>query len=185
MEAPAVGAAHAGVAAGSFGRTKRIERKGKAMDWLKIVHGKQSAPQIAFGAGDDVRVWFRILEQGKERLAHFEGVVVRVRGSGASKTFTVRRLTHGEGVERVFPVGAKILDRVEVLRRGKVHRGRIYFLRTLAKRMRLESSADRESAGQGEPTAPDAALGTSAPGTERATDDMAASDQPTIRPAAA
>ncbi len=106
------------------------------MDWLKLVH-KTEMPEVAYSTGDDVRVWFRILEQGKERLAHFEGVVMRVRGSGHSKTFTVRRLTHGEGVERSFPIGGKLIERVEILRRGKVKRSRIYFLRTLAKRVRL------------------------------------------------
>jgi large subunit ribosomal protein L19 len=105
------------------------------MDWLKLVN-KTEAPKAAFDTGDDVRVWFRILEQGKE------GVVMRVRGSGHSKTFTVRRLTHGEGVERVFPIGGRTIERVEVLRRGKVKRSRIYFLRGMAKRVRIASAGD-------------------------------------------
>src|SRR3989338_8537871 len=117
------------------------------MDWLKQVH-KTAQRKLDFGAGDDVRVWFRILELGKERLAHFEGVVVRVRGSGHSKTFTVRRITHGEGVERVFPLDGKILDRIEVLRRGKVNRARIYFLRGMAKRVRLADAGSPNSGAE-------------------------------------
>ena len=119
------------------------------MDWLKLVHPtrKSIAPE-PFGPGDDVRVWYKILEQGKERLGQFEGVVIRYRGAGASKTFTVRRVTHGVGVERVFPVDAPVIERVEVLRHGKTKRARLYFLRDVIGSARLESakSSSRESA---------------------------------------
>ncbi len=148
------------------------------MDWLKVVHGKQLKPEIPYGPGDDVRVWFRILEQGKERLAHFEGIVVRVRGSGASKTFTVRRMTHGEGVERVFPVAAKTLERVEILRRGKVHRGRIYFLRKTAKRVRLESLGERPQSA----AAAQAVVADTAAGAERADAIAAANESASAKP---
>ena len=120
------------------------------MDWLKHIHA--SSPKVhlkTFDTGDDVRVWFKILEQGKERLGQFEGVVIRVRGAGPSKTFTVRRLTHGIGVERVFPMDAPIIERVEVLRRGKTKRSRLYFLRHVVKKTRLESAEEPGSAGAG------------------------------------
>jgi len=97
-----------------------------------------------------VRVWFKILEQGKERLGQFEGTVIRCRGPAPSKTFTVRRLTQGEGVERTFPMDAKIIARVEVLRQGRVRRSKLYFLRRQIGKPRLtsvEASASDVAAG--------------------------------------
>jgi len=112
--------------------------------------------------GDDVRVWFKLREQGKERLAQFEGVVIRVRGAGASKTFTVRRLTHGVGVERVFPLDAPVVSRVEVLRRGKVRRSRLYFLRNMVKSTRL-ASVEEPSGPSGTSDEPRNAVAAGAP----------------------
>ena len=111
------------------------------MEWLNLVHGttKENAP-AAFAPGDEVRVWYRILEQGKERLGQFEGTVIRYRGSGPSATFTVRRVTHGEGVERIFPVDSKTISRIEVLRQGKVKRSRLYFLRTAIGKTRIAAA---------------------------------------------
>ena len=130
------------------------------MDWLKLIHGTTPAVSFGFTPGDDVRVWFKILEQGKERLGQFEGIVIRVRGEGLSKTFTVRRLTHGVGVERVFPFDAPIIDRVELLRSGKTKRSRLYFLRHVVKKTRLEAAEGPESAvaEKASPTEPEAAL---------------------------
>lgn len=110
------------------------------MDWLKLVHGTSPSPAPAVRPGDEVRVWYRILEQGKERLGQFEGIVIRARGAGPSKTFTVRRVTHGEGVERCFPVDAKVISRIEVMRQGKVRRARLYFLRTKVGKTRIASA---------------------------------------------
>ena len=99
------------------------------MEWMKQVH-KTAAPAVpALSTGDDVRIWYKIREQDRERLGQFEGVVIRCRGSGPSRTVTVRRVTFGEGVERVFPLDAPVIDHIELLRRGKVRRSRIYFLR--------------------------------------------------------
>ena len=109
------------------------------MDWLKRVHGTQPTPPSMVNPGDEVRVWYRILEHGKERLGQFEGTVLRLRGSGVSKTFTVRRVTFGEGVERIFPLDAKVISRVELLRKGAVRRARLYFLRTLVGKSRITS----------------------------------------------
>ncbi len=118
------------------------------MDWLKHAHStSKKAIAKDFDTGDDVRVWFKILEQGKERLGQFEGVVIRVRGAGSAKTFTVRRITHGVGVERVFPLDAPVIDKVEVLRRGKTKRSRLYFLRDVVKKTRLATAEGPEGAG--------------------------------------
>ena len=121
------------------------------MDWLKQVHGGQPPTALPpFGPGDEVRVWYRILEQGKERFGQFEGTVIRFRGSGVERSFTVRRVTYGEGVERVFPADAKVISRLEVLRQGKVKRGRLYYLRTVIGKTRIESA---ERAGTSRETA--------------------------------
>ena len=137
------------------------------MEWLKLVHGgTQPTPPSQFGPGDDVRVWYRILEQGKERLGQFEGTVIRVRGSGHAKTFTVRRVTHGEGVERIFPIDSKTVSRVEVLREGKVRRSRLYFLRRTVGKTRI-ASADTAAEGD-RPAGPASATGAPAgPATEK------------------
>jgi large subunit ribosomal protein L19 len=109
---------------------------------------KTGLPQ--FGPGDQVRVWFKIVERDRVRLAPFEGVVIRRRGAGLSETFTVRRITHGEGVERVFPLHAPALDRIEVLRRARVRRARLYFLRAKVGKTRLPASMSEEQAGLAE-----------------------------------
>ena len=127
------------------------------MDWLKLIHGAaQPTPPAVFDTGDEVRVWYRILEQGKERLGQFEGTVIRCRGSGHSKTFTVRRVTYGEGVERVFPVDSKTVSRIEVLRQGKVKRSRLYYLRAVVGKTRIAAADDVETTAKpvaGSPTA--------------------------------
>jgi len=105
-----------------------------------VTQGQRKADVPEFGPGDQVRVWCRIMEQDRVRLSPFEGVVVRRRGSGLSETFTVRRITYGEGVERVFPVHAPVLDRIEVLRRGKVRRARLYYLRRKVGKTRIASA---------------------------------------------
>jgi len=113
------------------------------MDWLKLVHGERGpTPSVRFGPGDEVRVWYRILEQGRERLGQFEGTIIRYRGSWPSRTFTVRRVTHGEGVERVFPIDSKVIARVEVLRQGAVKRSRLYYLRSAVGKSRIAAAGD-------------------------------------------
>lgn len=136
------------------------------MEWLKLVHGPTPPQALAsFRAGDEVRVWFKIVEQGKERLGQFEGIVMRVRGSGPSRTFTVRRVTFGEGVERVFPVDAKTIARVEVLRQGKVKRSRLYFLRRAIGKTRIAAADTMEQSPdvRGTPEPPESAMAAGAP----------------------
>jgi large subunit ribosomal protein L19 len=83
-----------------------------------------------FGPGDTVRVHVRIKEGDKERLQAFEGVVIsRTRGPQAS--FTVRKISFGHGVERIFPLGSKVIDRIDVLRSSRVRRAKLYYLRAL------------------------------------------------------
>jgi large subunit ribosomal protein L19 len=82
-----------------------------------------------FTHGDTVKVWVKVREGEKERLQAYEGVVIARAGSGLNESFTVRKISYGEGVERVFPVLSPNVDRVEVLKRGKVRRAKLYYLR--------------------------------------------------------
>ncbi|MEX1280667.1 MAG: 50S ribosomal protein L19 [Acidimicrobiia bacterium] len=82
-----------------------------------------------FRAGDTVRVNVRVVEGGRERVQAFEGVVIARNGAGINDTFTVRKVSYGVGVERIFPVHAPIIQSIEVLRRGDVRRAKLYYLR--------------------------------------------------------
>ena len=124
------------------------------LGWLDRVtqaHRKSNLP--SFKPGDEVRVWCRIMERDRVRVVPFEGVVIRRRGAGFSQTCTVRRITHGEGVERVFPLHAPVVERIELLRRTKVRRARLYFLRRRLGKTRFadadsaEASASRKGQG--------------------------------------
>jgi large subunit ribosomal protein L19 len=83
-----------------------------------------------FRAGDTVRVHVRVVEGERERVQVFEGIVIRRRGSGLSKTFTVRKLSFGVGVERTFPLHSPMIARIEVVTRGDVRRAKLYYLRS-------------------------------------------------------
>lgn len=94
----------------------------------------------AFKAGDTVSVSVRVREGEKERIQLFKGVVLKIQGAGASRSFTVRKISAGVGVERTFPFASPIVDKVEILSVGKVRQGRIYFIRGLkGKAAKLES----------------------------------------------
>ena len=101
------------------------------MDRIKDITAKlvetQEWPE--FGAGDTVTVTIKIKEGNKERLQSFQGVVIQRRGSGATETFTVRKMASGVGVERIFPISSPFIEKIEVNKRGKVRRARIYYLR--------------------------------------------------------
>ncbi|RME91075.1 MAG: 50S ribosomal protein L19 [Verrucomicrobia bacterium] len=84
---------------------------------------------LEFRVGDTVRVHTRVIEDDKERIQVFEGVVIGRRGRGVNETFTVRRISYGEGVERVFPVHSRYIAKVDVVRRGHVRRAKLTYLR--------------------------------------------------------
>lgn len=97
------------------------------LDMLEGAYLRSDLPE--FRAGDNVRVHVRVVEGGRERVQLFEGLVIARDGTGLSATFTVRKVSFGVGVERVFPVHAPIISKIEVTRRGAVRRSKLYYLR--------------------------------------------------------
>ncbi len=84
-----------------------------------------------FRVGDTVRMKIRIREGAKERLQPFEGTIIRIRGGSINTTFTIRKFSHGIGVERIFPLHSPVINSIEVLTRAKIRRSRLYYLREL------------------------------------------------------
>ncbi|MBQ7989823.1 MAG: 50S ribosomal protein L19 [Oscillospiraceae bacterium] len=100
------------------------------MDALKIISDPSLKAEVpAFEVGDTVRVQVRIKEGEKYRLQAFEGTVIAKRHGGIQETFTVRRVAHGTGIERVFPIHSPVVDSITVVRKGKVRRSKLYYLR--------------------------------------------------------
>lgn len=85
----------------------------------------------SFRPGDTLKVHVKVIEGTRERIQLFEGVVIKRRGGGISETFTVRKISYGVGVERTFPLHSPKIDKLEVARRGKVRRAKLYYLRSL------------------------------------------------------
>jgi len=103
------------------------------MDAIRLVEaGQLKKDRDGFAPGDTVRVHVKVIEGEKERLQAFEGVVICKRGEGARASFTVRRISYGVGVERTFPLHSPRIERVEVVRRSRVRRAKLYYLRELA-----------------------------------------------------
>ncbi|MCR5724522.1 MAG: 50S ribosomal protein L19 [Treponema sp.] len=100
------------------------------MDLIKTIEEQQKKPgDIAFRVGDTVKVHFEIIEGKTKRIQVYEGVVICFKNSGARKTFTVRKISYGVGVERVFPVNSPRVIKVEITRPGKVRRAKLYYIR--------------------------------------------------------
>jgi large subunit ribosomal protein L19 len=96
----------------------------------------------AFNSGDHVRVHVRVIEGDKERLQPFEGDVINIRGAGINKTFTVRKISSGVGVERIFPLNSPKIAKIELLKEGNVRRAKLYYLRNLSgKAARIKSKS--------------------------------------------
>ena len=100
------------------------------MDLVKALQQGDAKNELPdFKAGDTVRVHIKVVEAQKERIQVFEGTVIKTRGSGTGKTFTVRKISGGLGVERIFPYHSPSITKLEVVRRGKVRRSKLYYLR--------------------------------------------------------
>jgi large subunit ribosomal protein L19 len=124
------------------------------MNLLESVESSQMRTDIpAFRPGDTVRVHVKIKEGDKYRIQIFEGVVIARKNNGISSTFTVRKVSFGYGIERIFPFHSPIIDKLEVMKSGKVRRARLYYLRgrrgkaaRLKESGRIETAGDRKSA---------------------------------------
>ena len=101
-------------------------------DLIKLVEAENAARRAElpeFSAGDTLNVHVKIREGNKERIQVFQGTVIQRRNSGAGETFTVRKISNGVGVERIFPLLSPNIDKIEVLRKGRVRRARLFYLR--------------------------------------------------------
>ncbi|WP_202079872.1 50S ribosomal protein L19 [Caldalkalibacillus salinus] len=101
-------------------------------DVIREIEKEQLKAEVPeFRAGDTLRVHVKVIEGQRERIQVFEGTVIRRRGTGISETFVVRKISNGVGVERTFPLHSPKVDKIEVVRHGKVRRSKIYYLRNL------------------------------------------------------
>ncbi len=118
------------------------------MDKIKLIESQFTKKDLpVFGVGDTVKVMTRIPEgPDKFRLHPFEGVVISKEGSGAREHFTVRKVSYGEGIERIFPLNSPSIERIEIIRSGKVKRAKLYYLRNkVGKRAtKIESKEEKE-----------------------------------------
>lgn len=109
------------------------------MNKIEKITNKQLNPSVPeFRVGDTVRVGVRIIEGKKERVQAFEGVVIARKGTGVSETFTVRKMSGGIGVERIFPIHSPKLDSIEVVRKGKARRAKLYYARDIVGQWKLK-----------------------------------------------
>ena len=120
------------------------------LDFVETTQLKENIP--AFQPGDTLRVHVRIKEGNKERLQAFEGICIARKHGGSRETLTVRKVSFGVGVERIFPLHATVIDHIDVIRRGKVRRAKLYYLRNLrgkaARIKELDTRAKGKQAGK-------------------------------------
>ena len=103
-----------------------------ANDVMGIIEATQFREDLpSFEPGDTISVHVRVIEGDKERIQKYQGVVISKKGSGASKSFTVRKISNGIGVERIFPINSPKIATIEIVRRGRVRRAKLYYLRSL------------------------------------------------------
>lgn len=112
------------------------------MDKIEYIESGQIRKDIPeFKVGDNIRVYSKIREEEKTRIQAFEGTVISMKGSALRRTFTVRRISYGEGVEKTFPLHSPSIDRITIMRKGKVRRAKLYYLRKkIGKKSKIEST---------------------------------------------
>ena len=117
---------------------------------LEAEHAAELKPEVPdFAPGDTLRVQVKVREGKRERVQAYEGVCIARSGHGLNSSFTVRKISYGEGVERVFPVYSPLVDAIEVVRRGKVRRAKLYYLRERrGKSARIKEKVDNTRAGK-------------------------------------
>lgn len=114
------------------------------MDIIKMIEDEQKRDDLPeFRVGDTIRVNYRIIEGSRERIQAFEGVVIAIQGRSAGQTFRVRRISYGVGVERTFPMHSPRIQSIDLVRRGRVRRAKLYYLRDrVGKSARIKERSD-------------------------------------------
>ena len=133
-----------------YGELVSVKRKdyllGQTMNVLDAVNAASLRKDLPnFRPGDELKVHVRVVEGNKSRIQVFQGLVIARQGSGVSETFTVRKISYGVGVERIFPVHAPVIEKIELVRKGEVRRAKLYYLRDLrgkAAKIRERRGAD-------------------------------------------
>lgn len=117
------------------------------MSLIEQIEEKQKKNiKVQFRAGDTVKVFFKVVEGGNERIQAFEGVVIQRRGTGLTETFTVRKISFGVGVERIFPIHSPRIEKIQVMRQGKVRKSKLYYLRNLSGKAARIADVQRKQA---------------------------------------
>lgn len=110
---------------------------------VRLIEKEQYKELPEFRPGDTVRVHVKVVESGKERIQVFEGIVIKIRGSGLSKTFTVRKIASGGiGVERTFPYHSPIIEKLEVVKKAETRRAKLYYLRDVKGKIKLKEKRE-------------------------------------------
>lgn len=123
------------------------------MSVIQLADVKPKSKLPAISPGDTIRVNLKVIEGDKERIQPYQGVVIRIRNGDAGGTFTVRRVAYGVGIERTFPMASPLIEKVQVIRHGKVRRAKLYYLRGLSsKKARIKER--RYPRGMAEELAP-------------------------------
>jgi len=117
---------------------------------LKVVEARYARTDLPeFRPGDTVRVAYQVKEGNRTRIQNFEGIVIKIRRNGYNSSFTVRKVSYGVGVERIFPFNSPLIEKVEIVQRGRARRAKLYFIRELSEReIRRKLRADQKRIGQ-------------------------------------
>jgi large subunit ribosomal protein L19 len=135
---------------------------GRFLPQIEALEAKQTRSLPTFRVGDTVRVHYRITEGDKQRIQVFQGVVIRQSGGGVGRTFAVRKVSAGVGVERIFPTASPNIDKLEIVSSGRVRRARLFYLRELqGKKARLRELRGDETTAARSSQAPATAAATS------------------------
>lgn len=125
---------------------------------LKVVESRYERTDLPeFRPGDTVRVAYRVKEGNRTRIQNFEGIVIKIKRNGYNSSFTVRKVSYGVGVERIFPMNSPLIDKVEIVQRGRARRAKFYFIRSLSEReIRRKLKVDRRRTAQDQQAAREA-----------------------------
>ncbi len=125
---------------------------------LKVVESRYERTDLPeFRPGDTVRVAYRVKEGNRTRIQNFEGIVIKIKRNGYNSSFTVRKVSYGVGVERIFPMNSPLIDKVEIVQRGRARRAKLYFIRSLSEReIRRKLKVDRRRTAQDQKAAREA-----------------------------